>query len=292
MISAQAQSIRSGLERDTLDMAPIALKREQWEEYGRAQPTPFGTSTQLIQLGGVSCLLCAPDHLKSRKTIVYCHGGGLVEGSIETHRNWTCRLALHTGCNVLSVDYRLAPEHPYPAAVHDVLAVCNALHSSVYFSKEICFGADSTGCILALAAMNQSILCGDYCIDSAFLLSPSIDLTFSGASIKENATAEPLVSLDVLKHCSVLYAGDSDMSDPGISPLFAHWQDTPPVLLMADAQEILLDDSTRFEQKISEAGGTATLHIASGLWHAWPLWGEFPESTAALELINRHVNKK
>jgi len=185
----------------------------------------------------VPCLLCVPDTPKSKITIVYCHGGGLVEGSIETHRSWTCRLALHTGCKVLSVEYRLAPEHPYPAALDDVMAVCNSLASNIEFANGFCIGADSTGYTLGLLALLRLKSDSGNRPICAFLLSPSIDLTFSGSSIESNASLDPLVSLEVLKHCAELYAGSRDMHNPDISPIFADLKGIPPLLLMVDDNE-------------------------------------------------------
>lgn len=290
MISKCARKIRSGLVRDVLDDTPIVLKRKQWEDSARIQSTPSGVNIRYLNSGGVPCLLCQPDKQKSNMTIVYCHGGGLVEGSVETHRIWTCRLALHTGCRVLSVQYRLAPEHPYPAAVNDVISVCKALASNVDFAGGFCIGADSTGCLLGLLALLKLKSHHGNEPSGAFFLSPSIDMTFSGLSIEYNASLDPLVSVDVLRHYSELYAGSRDMNDPDISPLFAELQGVPPILLMVDDHEILLDDTIRLASRLIDAGGMAKLHVTQGLWHVWPIWGEFPESTIALDMIDRHVS--
>lgn len=290
MISQAAQHIRGELIRDALDETPIVLKRRQWEESTQGQPTPSGFDICHLKLGGVTCLSCVPEKLKSKTTIVYFHGGGLVEGSTETHRNWTCRLALHTGCRVLSIEYRLAPEHPYPAASDDVTSVCHALAASIEFADGFCIGADSTGCILGLLALLKLRASNGNSPNCAFLLSPSIDLTFSGESIEFNASLDPLVSLDVLEHCSRLYAGSRDKHDPDISPLFAELKDIPPLLLMVDDHEILLDDAKRLAIRVEKAGGKAKLYVTHGLWHVWPIWGDFPESVIALDMIAQHIN--
>ena len=291
MTSQPAKQIRDVLIRDVLNETPIALKRKQWEDSARTQPTPSGINVSYLSLGGVPCLLSVPDKLKSKTTIVYCHGGGLVEGSIETHRGWTCRLALYTGCKVLSVEYRLAPEHTYPAALDDVMSVCNSLASNIEFADGFCVGADSTGCILGLLALLRlKSDCGNR-PNCAFLLSPSIDLTFSGSSIEFNSSLDPLVSLEVLKYYAKLYAGSREMHDPDISPLFADPQGIPPLLLMVDDHEILLDDTTRLASKVEKVGGTVKLHVTHGLWHAWPLWGDFPESVCALDMIDQHITR-
>lgn len=289
MISQAAKKIRSTLVRDSLDDTPIALKREQWEANTRAQPTPDGVVVNTLQVGHVPCLLSIPKQHKSERVIVYCHGGGLVEGSAETFRIWTARLALHTGCNVICVDYRLAPEFPYPAAIEDVLSVCRSLLSNVKFSAGISIGADSSGCILALSALLKLRPYHQNNVHGSFLLSPSIDLTFSGMSIFENSAADPVVCLDVLEYYAELYGAGKDLRDPNISPLFADLSDIPPMLIMADSNEILLDDSTRLVQKILASSGLAKLHAVDGLWHVWPAWGEFPESKIALEMIRQHV---
>ncbi len=289
MISHAAKSIKDTLTRDVLDETPIELKRQQWEAAARRQSSPKTVKIRYLESGRVPCLLCIPEHQKSTTTIVYFHGGGLVEGSVETHRGWTCRLAEHTGCKVLSVDYRLAPEAPYPAAVNDVMSVCNALSSNVDISDEICVGADSTGGVLALVALFTLNRRHGKKPKCAFLLSPSIDLTFSGDSFKTNASVDPLVSLDVLKHYTQLYAGSRDLRNPEISPLFANLHDIPPILIMADRQEILLDDATRLARRVEESGGISRLHVSQGLWHVWPLWGDFPESTIALNMISHHI---
>ena len=291
MISQYAQQLRDGLIRDVLDNTPIALKRKHWEDSVRGQSTPPGVNAHYLNLGGVPCLLCVSEQAESDKTIVYFHGGGLVEGSVETHRIWTCRLALYTGCRVLSVQYKLAPEHPYPAAVEDALSVCNALAASEAFTGSFCVGADSTGCILGLLALLELKSNNTNKPDCAFLLSPSIDLTFSGPSIKTNASLDPFVSLDVLRHYSELYADGRDMSDPCISPLFADLKDLPPILLLVDDHEILFDDTTRLVRKIIDAGGKAKLHVTHGLWHVWPIWGDFPESETALNVISQHISQ-
>ncbi len=289
MISQCARKIRDDLSRDVLDETPIALKRKQWEDSAREQPTPSGVNVRHLNLAGVPCLLCECEQPKSNTTIVYCHGGGL-EGSVETHRAWTCRLALHTACKVLSVQFRLAPEHPYPAAVEDVLSVCNELASNACFAGGLCIGADSTGCLLGLLALIKLKANNSIKPNCAFFLSPSIDLTFSGASIESNASLDPVVSLDVLRHYSELYADGRDMHHSDISPLFAELQGIPPILLLADDHEILLDDATRLAEYVTNAGGKAKLHVTQGLWHVWPIWGDFPESVIALDMIRQHIS--
>jgi len=287
MISPAANAIRQGLVRDALDDTPLTVKRKQWEMSARSERTPPGVKAKKVMIGGVSCLQCEPGKLLSDKVIVYCHGGGLAEGSVDTFRVWTSRLALHIGCRVISVDYRLAPENPFPAAIIDVLAVCEALPVA-YGTRTFCIGADSTGCVLALHVMLKLKRTHSAYPDSAFLLSPSVDFTFSNASYEANRDRDPFVSLDVLEHYSKLYAGEQNLADPEVSPLLAYFEDMPPTIVLVDDAEILLDDAKRIVDKILTSGGKASLLLSHGLWHVWPIWGKFPESMSALDSIKQH----
>jgi len=207
MISPSAKAIRDTLVREVMDDTPLTVKREQWEKSARLIPTPAGVSISNVTVGGVACLQCEPDQLYTNSVIVYCHGGGLVEGSAETFRVWASRMALHVGCRAICVDYRLAPENPYPAAINDVLAVCKSLKVENR-AERYCIGADSSGCNLALLAMLKLNDTEEHYPVSAFFLSPSVDFTFSSASIETNAAKDLVVSLDVLKQYANYYAGN------------------------------------------------------------------------------------
>jgi len=284
MISSAAKAIRDTLVREVADDTPIAIKRERWETASKQMPTPDGVQVRKVNIGGVACLQCTPDKQSSNTVIVYCHGGGLVEGSAETFRVWTSRLALHLGCRVINIDYRLAPEHPYPAALNDVLQVCHALPinkaaTGVDAPEGFCIGADSTGCVLGLLALLKLKRTSTNFPSSAFFLSPSIDLTFSSTSFSANASRDRVASLDVLKQYATLYAGE----------LLANFKAMPPTLVMVDDSEILLDDAKHLANKITASGGLANLLVLQGLWHVWPAWGDFPESVSALNEIKQHV---
>ncbi len=288
-ISAAAEQIKQTLTVDELDTLPIVEKRKAWDAAARAATLPEGVTFEEFKFNGVRCVMHAANEVKdSDQLILYLHGGGLVEGSAETAREWCCRLAKATLYPVLAVDYSLAPEHPYPTAINEVIGVCESVLDDARFSL-LSIGADSTGAILALNALIQLRDKQKSLPLSCFFLSPSLDLSFSGNSITANSKSDLLVSLSVLKHCAQLYCGGAKLDSPEISPLFADLHGLPPTLVHVDESELVLDDSVRLKEKIRAADGDVELVIMQGLWHVWPTWGDFPESTMATEQIAEHI---
>ena len=291
MVSDEALTIKSSLEREELDETPITEKREAWEDYALSVEANSSVSSKTLSLSGVPCMLHTPlEYENSRKLIIYIHGGGLVEGSTITSREWCSRLSLAAGQQVISIGYRLAPEHPYPAALDDVFAVYQAVQRHKDFDLISSIGADSTGSLLALQLLIKLRANNIDLPASCFFLSPSIDLTFSGSSMEKNAEIEPLVSKEVLIHYATLYAGTAQLDSPDISPLFADLAGLPPMHVHVDKDELLLDDSVRLEEQINKSGGKVTVEVSSGLWHVWPTWGDFPEARLATQQIVNHIN--
>lgn len=287
--STAAAQIRQSLQQDILNENAIAENRRCWEEGSAAIDTPAGIRTESVMVANVECLLLTPD-TRTRDLILYIHGGGLVEGSAETSRVWCARIAMMTGVPVLSVDYKLAPEHPYPAAQNEIINVLKSLGSDDRVDRVISIGADSSGALLAIQALIEQVSNKKTLPLTAFLISPSIDITFSGDSMIENATRDPFVSRAVLEHYASLYIGTSQQSRFALSPLFANLSGLPPLLIHADADEILVDDSRRLAASIKKHGGSVDLVVSQGLWHTWPCWGEFPESNDALLQITGHIH--
>jgi len=289
-MSKAAEIIKSGLVRDSLDGTPLAEIRRTWEEAASRVEIPEGINIVLQQIGGVQCMLHSPKP-SSEQVIIYLHGGGLVEGSIITCREWCSRLALAAGIPVLSINYRLAPEHPYPAALHDVVAVFKSIVAETDFNSIASIGADSTGCLLALQSLvhlrdHSATLPG-----SCFFLSPSLDLTFSGESIAANKNRDDLVSLEVLQYCAKLYAGDQNVALPALSPLFDKLHGLPRMLVFVDESEVLLDDARRLKEQVRIVGGNVQLVMSQELWHVWPTWGDFPEAAEAVDRIVKFISQ-
>lgn len=213
------------------------------------------------------------------RTILYLHGGGYVFGSAKSHRNLTFALARASAANVFSLDYRLAPEHPFPAAVEDAFAVWRRLISEGRDRARTIVAGDSAGGGLALALM---IACKDEGLAlpaGAVLYSPLTDLAVTGASIEKNAKSEAMFMPGCIAGGVHRYLAGADPRTPLASPLHADLVGLPPVLIFASADEALLDDSTRLHEKLLQAGGASTLVVEKGLMHIWPIYaGRIPEA--------------
>jgi epsilon-lactone hydrolase len=198
-----------------------------------------------------------------RTVIVYVHGGGFVAGSLESHRNMIGHLAAHTGLPCLGIAYRLAPEHPYPAAIDDVLAVCDALERD---GTRIVLAGDSAGANIALATAIQRKASRRPLV-ALILLSPLLDLSFSGNSVARNADLDAMLNLRQLRHGADAYRSDLDPSDPNVSPLFAELQDLAPLIVHTGTAEILYDDATRLVARARLAGVDTWLIETAGAPH-------------------------
>ena len=210
--------------------------------------------------------------------ILYYHGGGYVFGSTNTHRAMMAALSKMTGLPVCLVEYRLAPEHPFPAAIEDALASYQALSD-----RPVILGGDSAGGGLALALLAEILRQDMPPPVGAFGLSPLTDMTFSGASIVENEACEVMLPAARIAEISEAYLGHAAPEDPRASPLFADFQDAPPIWLTVGNTEILRDDTTRLVARLQAQGVDATAKIEDDLPHVWPIFHNvLPEARATL----------
>ncbi|MHC1777052.1 MAG: alpha/beta hydrolase [Lentimicrobium sp.] len=225
------------------------------------------------------------------KAILWFHGGFYMIGSAQAHRQHVAKFVKGSGLNALVFDYRLAPEHPFPAALEDALSAYNFLTGSGFQPHDIVFAGDSAGgglCLATLLALKEK---GLPLPAAAAVLSPWTDLMLTGASHKTN-----------LKRCfspegcaesaSGYYAGGHDKTDPLISPFYGNLKGLPPLHISAGSHETLLDDSLRFAEKAREAGVEVTEIVGEGMCHCYPVFGNlFRESGEALDDICRFLNK-
>lgn len=287
MPSEKYFEIRKTITKDKLrEDIPIAQKRREWEEAALKSPVPSTIETKDETIGNVPCLWIHEKQSQDHHVIVYVHGGGLTEGSAITTREFAIRLTQTIHIPILVVDYRLAPEHPFPAALDDVQAVYKGLLARGYTAERIIIGGDSNGGGLALStlvALRDAEIQQPIC---AFLISPVADLTFSGESMITRNEVDPFTSKEVLVHCAKLYAQGADLKSPLVSPLFANLSDLPPTLLQVGDHEILLSDSVRLAEKMN-----ATLKIWDEMWHVWHCFAELPEAQLAIEEIRDFIWK-
>ncbi|MFZ5617260.1 MAG: alpha/beta hydrolase [Pseudomonadota bacterium] len=231
-----------------------------------------------------------PLKIEPGRTILYLHGGGYVFGSPRTHRPITYALAIAAKAPVFSAAYRLAPEHPCPAAIEDALAAWNWLVASGTRPEEIYVGGDSAGGGLTLALLQALCDKGAAMPGGAFLFSPWADLAARGGSIAENAESDAMFTADSIRRGGAKYAGALALDDPRVSPLYGRFDGLPRMLVFASKDELLRDDSVRVAEKARGAGVEIDLKIEDGLIHVWPLFKPLmPESGRTIKDVAEFI---
>jgi acetyl esterase/lipase len=225
----------------------------------------------------------APDHPARRRCILYFHGGAYIAMSAKTHRAITSRLATWSNASLFALDYRLAPEHPFPAALDDALAAYRALVAAGTPPSRIVVAGDSAGGGLALALLLALRDAADQLPAAAVLFSPWTDLAATGNSIVANNAADPLFFGSWVASIARHYLADTPSTNPLVSPMYADLTELPPLLIQVSDSEVLLDDSRRVIENATRAGVEAALHIWPALPHGWQIFAPIlPEARAAL----------
>lgn len=242
-------------------------------------PAPDG----VFAPGGAHSLWLSGEKGRTKPVILHFHGGGYLVGSPQTHWKPVGHLARLSGLTAFLPSYRLAPEHPFPAAIDDAVAAWKHLRSQGYEPGDIFVGGDSAGGGIAAALV--SFLCETGEPPGAmYLWSPFLDQSFSGASVAENSESDHFFPVDRLAELTDMTLGGADPRTPRASPLFAGFDNPPATLLQASSTEILRDDAIRMAARLREAGGEVELDVQDGLPHAWQLFvGWFPEARAAVK---------
>lgn len=225
----------------------------------------------------------------STQHILYLHGGGYVFGGEYTHRQLVDGLALLGNAVVWMPEYRLAPEHPFPAAIEDAIAAYTALLAQGIASTQITIAGDSAGGGLAMAL---ALVIRDMQLPTPqrlLLFSPWVDLTVTRTSHSANAKLDPMLVPRGLAACAAAYCGTTPSNHALCSPLFANLEGLPPALIQVGSDEILLDDARELHHAIQQAGGASELHEFGDLWHVFQLHShQLPEATAALRACFSH----
>lgn len=230
-----------------------------------------------------ACFALPCDERDGRRVILYLHGGAYVAGNLAYARGFAGILADHTRRRVLAVAYRLAPEHPFPAALDDATAAYRYLLDSGCEPQHISFAGESAGGGL-IYCLGQEIRELGMPLPAAMVaISPWTDLTFSGASYKTNAKKDPSLSEAALRSHAKAYA-DGQADNPLVSPAFGDYKGFPPSLILVGGNELLLSDAEMLAARLVESGCRCELHVEEGLWHVYVLFG-IPEARAALDKI-------
>ena len=209
-------------------------------------------------------------HMK-KYVILHCHGGGYSTGSSLYARTLTSKLAESTSMDVLCFDYRLAPEHPYPAATEDAMKVWDYLMLLGYGARDIILTGDSAGGNLALSLVLKLKEQGRLLPRGIVLMSPWTDLTSSGKSFEAKAEVDPVLDRDYIDRMVAAYAPDMDLKQPLISPLFGDFEGFPPVYIQVGENEILLSDSLRLHQALVDANVSVKMDTYKGMWHVFQM---------------------
>ena len=269
------------------------IRRARIEKAASFLKSPPDAVSEPVNAGGVPSEWITTPAADNEQVILYLHGGGYYTGSINTHRDLVARLGRAARMRVLAIDYRLAPEHPYPAAAEDATTAYRWLVATGYEPANIIIAGDSSGGGLALAMLVNLRDAGDQLPAGAVCLSPWTDLALTGDSVKSKAKADPINKPNVLKFGAALYAGKLDLKTPLISPLYAELRELPPLLIQVGTEETLLDDSTRLAERARAAGVEVTLEIWKGMIHVFQLYARFlPDARQAIEGIGVFMRQR
>jgi monoterpene epsilon-lactone hydrolase len=251
---------------------------------------------QPADIPGVNATWVGEPALEARGTLLYLHGGAWVVHLPATYLRLAGELSALTGMRVLLVDYRLAPEHPFPAAIDDCLAAYRWLIDNHYAQRPLALAGDSAGGNLSLITLMRARDAGLKLPDCTVLISPATDITFSGPSVQYNADADVMFTLGAGDLLPDLYCPGQLRTNPLISPLFGDWAGLPPLLFHAGSTEMLLDDSVRAHDRANQAGTPAEIKVFIDLPHVFHVIRWLPEAREALrevaEFIVKHARER
>lgn len=273
-------------------LTDLAVSRARMESLMAGIPLAKGVKVIEKALGGCHAEQYIPDEAPENRVVLYGHGGGYVLGSCKTHRAFVSVIAKEANLKIWMPEYRLAPEHPFPAAVEDGLQAYRTLLAEGFLPENILLGGDSAGggwTVAVLVALREA---GLPLPKAAFLLSPWLDLTCTAPSIRQNAYADVFLSYDLhLRHAAKMYLQETDPKTPLASPLFADLSGLPPIFIQVGDDEILRDDALRLEHKITEAGGEVSLEVYPQMWHGWHFFHMLPERDHALQALTQWIKQ-
>jgi acetyl esterase/lipase len=289
-VQAKIAKIMLRLQLSGWSEGSIEEQRAKQEKAARFARLPADVRCQPVSANGVAAeWIEAPG--ADLAVILYLHGGAYTLGSINTHRELVARLVCAAKVRGLVIDYRLAPEHPFPAALDDATTAYHWLLTQGFDPSQIVIGGDSAGGGLTLATLLALRDAGKPLPAGAVCISPWTDLTLSGASIKNKARADCVLDSDSLEMYARFYAGEHDRRFPLISPLFADLSGLSALLIQIGTEEILLDDATRCAENARKAGVDVTLEVLDGMFHAFQLVSFLPETKNAVGHIAEFVSQ-
>lgn len=282
MIRARAAEVRKTIEDDRLSYERIMSSFKMDDDI----------KTERVGAGGVPAEWIVAPGATADRIVLYLHGGGYAFGSMRTHRVMLSYLSRAAAARVLGLDYRLAPENPFPAPVEDTVAAYRWLLAGGAKANQIVVAGDSAGGGLMLAALVALRYLGEPLPAAGVGISSWTDMEATGASFTENAEVDPSVSRDRILHIVKLYMGGKDPRAPLASPIHADLVGLPPLLLQIGSIETLLDDSTVLAKRAKEAGVKVEVEVWDDMPHVWHHFAPIlPEARQAIEHIGEFVRK-
>lgn len=268
--------------------------RQRMANSARLTPkVPADVSVECTDDSGVPCEWISVPETREDKVLMYFHGGGYVFGGLDSHRDIGWRLATAAKMRVLMVDYRLAPEHPFPAALEDATNCYRWLLEHGFEPDNIAIGGDSAGGGLSVALLINLRNLGLPLPSACVLLSPWTDLTMSGDSMAINAPVDPMLSKTSLDKMAAYYLGKRDRRAPLASPLFGDVSGLPAIYIQVGSLEVLRSDAERLADKIREAGGEVLLEVWPGMFHVFQVFAaRVPEGRQAIGKLGEFLTKK
>jgi epsilon-lactone hydrolase len=269
--------------RALLDSKPRPVgwneRRQRLDDMGSIWPTACDVRLTAVDAGGVPGEWSSVPGSDATRVLMFFHGGGYCSGSIRSHRRMVSEIGRAAAVRTLAIGYRLAPEHPFPAALDDALAAWDFLRGEGIAAAHIAVGGDSAGGGLTAALIGVLRERGEEPPGCAWLVSPWTDLTLSGSTLLTKEAVDPLIHRDYLEELAAAYVpAGIDCKEPRISPLYSHLEGFPPTLIQVGSAEALLADATRFAAAAGAANVATTLEIWPHMIHAWHLWNAHLEA--------------
>ena len=295
MVSKGMENVIKLVRQQIASMPEITVKniRDGLDLMAKMAKIPKVVKCEPVDAGGVPAEWISTPGVVNHQVVLYLHGGGFIAGSIATHRDLTQRISRVSKARILLIDYRLAPEHPYPAAFEDVLTAYRWLIDIEKITpNNLIIAGDSAGGGLTVGGLIRIRDKGIALPAAAVCLSPGLDPTLSGESFKTKVDVDPFITPEIAKFMIEKFFGDIDIETPLTSVLLADLSGLPPMLIQVGTSELLLDDSIRFAERAKAAGVDVTLDVWEDMIHVFQAFAGFaPESREAIDKIGEFIQK-
>lgn len=291
MASQESQLIRQLLRQAMLTMTgefDIQAARRGLDSFAAYSPPAPDIKVEKVMVGEIPAEWITAPNAAVDRAMLYLHGGAYIMGSLTSHRDLASKLSRATGTQVLLLDYRLAPEHSFPAPLEDALFAYRWLISSGFAAEKIVIGGDSAGGGLTLATLLSLRDAGEALPLAAILLSAWTDLEGTGESMESRKDVDPWLAPQLVRLAPALYISDMDRRNPLVSPIYGDLSGLPPMIVQVGNDEILLDDSIRLVDRARAAGVEVEVKIFDEMWHVFQCF-PIPEAKAAIEEIGKFV---